>query len=149
MAFWNYPQYPYYQQNQSYTQPSVEPMKWVDGEVGAKAFQMPPGWPPETPIALWDNSEKKIWLKSWNAMGMPNQMQEINYTIKERTNPALLPGNISGDTKYATKEDFEQLKEELHNLSQAMHSNNMSSMNNNMSNNMNNNNMNNNRGNNR
>ncbi len=116
-----YPQYPYaYPQSQSYTS-NVKSMEWVDGEVGAKAFQMPQGWPPETPIVLWDNSEKKIWLKSWNSMGMPNQMQELNYEIKERTNPALLPSNISGDNmQYATKHDIEQIKEEIQNLSQAM-----------------------------
>lgn len=65
---------------------------------------MPQGWPADTPIALWDNSEKRIWLKSWNTMGMPNPMQEINYTIKEQANPVMLPG-VSGDMgQYATKE---------------------------------------------
>lgn len=119
MAYYNYgyPQYPYsYPQSQSYTS-SVKSMEWVDGEVGAKAFQMPQGWPPETPIALWDNSEKRIWLKSWNNMGMPNTMQELNYEIKERTNPALLPGNISGDDMpYVTKADFDQFKQELRDM---------------------------------
>jgi len=130
MAYYNYPQYPYmYPQAQSYTS-NVKSMEWVDGEVGAKAFQMPQGWPPETPIALWDNSEKRIWLKSWNSIGMANPMQEINYTIKERTNPALLPNNISGDTQYIAKKDFDELKsdfdelkEELHNLSRSMQNN--------------------------
>lgn len=126
MAYYNYyQQYPYnmYQPNQSYT-PNIKSMEWVDGEVGAKAFQMPQGWPAETPIVLWDNSEKKIYLKSWNQMGMPNQMQELTYEIKERTNPALLPQSISGDTQYVTKQDFEQLKEEMRNLSHAMQNNN-------------------------
>ena len=120
MAYYNYyNQYPYngmYQPNQSYTQ-NIKSMEWVDGEVGAKAFQMPQGWPSETPIVLWDNSEKKIYLKSWNQMGMPNPMQELEYEIKERTNPALLPGNISGDSsQYVTKEDLEQFKRELRNM---------------------------------
>ena len=120
MAYYNYyNQYPYngmYQANQSYTQ-NMKSMEWVDGEVGAKAFQMPQGWPSETPIVLWDNSEKKIYLKSWNQMGMPNPMQELEYEIKERTNPALLPGNISGDSsQYVTKEDLEQFKKELRNM---------------------------------
>lgn len=118
MAYYNYyNQYPYngmYQQ--SYTQ-NVKSMEWVDGEVGAKAFQMPQGWPAETPIVLWDNSEKKIYLKSWNQMGMPNPMQELEYEIKERTNPALLPSGVSGDpSQYVTKEDFEQFKQELRSM---------------------------------
>ena len=80
---------------------------------------MPQGWPPETPIVLWDNSEKKIYLKSWNQMGMPNPMQELVYEIKERTNPALLPGNISGDNpNYVTKEDLEHFKQELRSMMQ-------------------------------
>ncbi len=118
MSYYPYYQYPYnYQTNQSYSNNNIKSMEWVDGEVGAKAFQMPAGWPPETPIVLWDNSEKKIYLKSWNQMGMPNPMQELTYEIKERTNPALLPGNISGDpSQYATKEDIAQLKQEIHNL---------------------------------
>ena len=124
MAFYNYyQQYPYnmYQPNQSYAN-NIKSMEWVDGEVGAKAFQMPQGWPAETPIVLWDNSEKKIYLKSWNQMGMPNPLQEITYEIKERTNPALLMN--SGDTnKYVTKEDFDQLKKELHNMIQNANNN--------------------------
>ena len=125
MAYYNYyQQYPYlYPQNQSYSN-NIKSMEWVDGEVGAKAFQMPQGWPAETPIVLWDNSEKKIYLKSWNQMGMPNPMQELDYEIKERTNPALLPGNISGDTnQYVTKEDFDQFKEELRNMVSSIGSN--------------------------
>lgn len=118
MAYYNnyYPQYPYaYPQNQTSYTPSIKTMEWVDGEVGAKAFQMPQGLPPETPIALWDNSEKKIYLKSWNAMGMPNQMQELTYEIKEKTNPALLA--VSGSPgEYVTKQEFDKLKEEIEKL---------------------------------
>lgn len=110
--------YPYYYQpTQSYSSNNVKSMEWVSGKVGADAYQMPQGWAPETPIALWDSTDKKIFLKSWNQMGMPNPLQEIDYEIKERTNPALLPGNISGDTsQYVTKEDFEQLKQELRSM---------------------------------
>lgn len=119
-----YYQYPYYyNQSQSYSS-NYKSIEWVDGEVGAKAFQIPQGLPPETPIALWDNSEKRIWLKSWNAMGMPNQMQELTYEIKERTNPALLPGNISGDmNQFATKEDLDHLKKEIQKLSRTISEN--------------------------
>lgn len=39
-----YPQNPYgYQQNQSYANNNLKSMEWVDGEIGAKAFQMPFG----------------------------------------------------------------------------------------------------------
>ena len=127
MPYYNYyNQYPYnsYQPSQSSSPYPVRAIEWVDGEVGAKAFQMPQGWPADTPIALWDNSEKRIWLKSWNTMGMPNPMQEINYTIKEQANPVMLPG-VSGDMgQYATKKDFDDLKEELQKLAQTIQNNN-------------------------
>jgi len=113
-----YTTYPYYPTYQSY-QPSqnVKSMEWVDGKVGAQAYQMPQGWPAETPIVLWDSAEKKIYLKSWNSVGMANPLQELEYEIKERTNPALLPSNISGDmSHYVTKEDLEQLKQEIKNM---------------------------------
>ena len=119
MNYYNsYPQYPYaYPQSQSYTQNNIKSMEWVDGEVGARAFQMPQGWPAETPIALWDNSDKKIWLKSWNQMGMPNPMQEITYEIKEQPKQNFLPG-VSGDMNYVTREELEELKEQIKALSQ-------------------------------
>ena len=119
-----YPNYfnPYvYQNTQSYTSNNIRSLEWVEGEVGAKAFQMPQGWPAETPIALWDSTEKKIFLKSWNNIGMANPLQEIDYTIKEKTNPALLQ-NMSGSNmdNYVTKKDFDQLKQELHNMSDVL-----------------------------
>lgn len=123
MAYYNYYQ-PYNGYQQSYGN-NIKSMEWVDGEVGAKAFQMPQGWPPETPIVLWSNSEKKIYLKSWNQMGMPNPIQELEYEIKERTNPALLPNNVSGDTSnFVTKEDLEQFKQELRGMISSMSNNN-------------------------
>lgn len=124
MAYPNYyyPQYPYQQQSYA-NNTNFEPMKWVDGEVGAKAFQMPTGWPINTPIALWDSTEKKIFLKSWNQMGMANPMQELDYTIKEQPNPMLLE-NMSGKDmgQYATKHELEELRNEVHNLVETMQS---------------------------
>lgn len=99
-------------------------MKWVDGEIGAKAFQMPTGWPVNKPIALWDSTDTVIWLKSWNQMGMPNPMQKLKYEMQEQQTPAL-PGNSASTkpeetlpdmSKYVTKEDLSELKNELRNM---------------------------------
>ena len=111
--FNNYSTYPYYPQ--SYTG-NIEQIKWVEGEVGAKAFQQPVGWPANTPIALWDSTEKKIFLKSWNGVGMANPLQELEYTIKEPINqfPTLPDGNSGSN--YVTREDFEELKQEIQKL---------------------------------
>jgi len=101
------------------TQPA-QGMIWVDGEVGAKAYQMPQGWPSGSPIALWDTNDTVIYLKSNNQMGMPNPLQKIHYTLEENKNQSMLPaGGMSGTPdmqNYVTKSDFEQMKNELKEL---------------------------------
>lgn len=147
MAYNNYPVYPsyYYAQypnqynnqfpaQQSYSN-SPKMMEWVEGEVGAKAFQMPNGWPINTPIALWDSTEKKIFLKSWNQMGMANPLQELDYEIKD--NASLTSGATQDMSQYVTKNDFDELKKEFHEMHDMIH--NMSSSMSNMSGGMNNN----------
>ena len=83
--------YPAYQQQSMMQQPQQvsqamaqgdHGLKWVDGEVGAKAYQMPSGWPPNTPIALWDTNDTVIYLKSINPMGMPNPLQKAHYKLE-------------------------------------------------------------------
>ncbi len=115
-----------YQQTQP-AQPHHSEMgiKWVDGEVGAKAYQMPSGWPANIPIALWDTNDTVIYLKSMNPMGMPNPLQKIHYKIEEQIpkymgqEQAKLP---SGDTaqapqhdmsQYVRKDELESMKDEL------------------------------------
>ena len=111
------PAQPY--QTQSYAPAPQQPVQgilWVDGEVGAKAYQMPHNWPVGTPIPLWDTNDTIIYLKSINQMGMPNPLQKIHYTMEEQQNKAVLPTNqVSGAdrTEYVTKEDFEQMKNEI------------------------------------
>ena len=56
---------------------------WVDGEAAAKAYQLPAGWPANTPIALWDTNDTIIYLKSTNQMGMPNPLQIAEYQLRE------------------------------------------------------------------
>ena len=113
---------------QSYTpapvqQPKV--MEWVEGEIGAKAFQMPAGWPANTPIPLWDSTDTVIYLKSWSPMGIPNPMQKLRYEMPEQQNQALLSGSVgngqSGNldmSQYVTKQDFDQLRNEIRQMNQ-------------------------------
>lgn len=123
---YQYNNYPSYQMpQQSYAQ-NTESMKWVEGEVGAKAFQMPAGWPVNQPIALWDSMEKKIYLKSWNQMGMANPLTELNYTIKDNQNMVpMLPDGLSGHnmSQYVSKEEFEELRQKFDNLMATMNAN--------------------------
>ena len=116
---------------QSYSAPvqqGPKMMEWVEGEVGAKAFQMPNGWPANSPIPLWDSTDTVIYLKSWGPMGIPNPMQKLRYEMPEQQNQAMLmSGNNSSNedksghldmNQYVTKQDFEQLKNEIRNMNQ-------------------------------
>ena len=90
---------------------------WVDGEVGAKAYQMPAGWPANQPIALWDTNDTVIYLKSTNPMGMPNPLQRAHYTLDGMKSGEKREG-YSGDEKpdmsqYVRKEDLERMKQDL------------------------------------
>lgn len=112
----------YYNQMPNYQQTPQQKVgiEWVDGEVGAKAFQLPAGWPVNVPMPLWDTNDTIIYLKSINGMGMPNPIQKVRYTMEQSapTSQSLLPAG-NDDThrqdmsEYVRKEDFEQLKEEL------------------------------------
>ena len=134
MAYYN--QYPSvstgYNQMQYYPMMSASPAPnsplpnsqpgiiWVDGEVGAKAYQIPAGM--TGPVALWDTNDQIIYWKSVNQMGMPNPLQKIKYTIEEQP---LLPAGQSSASQpvqpnpdYATKQDIEQIKQEIRTLMQ-------------------------------
>lgn len=119
--------YPQYQQAYA-QQPQVQQamqnqsgmgIKWVDGEVGAKAFQMPAGWPPNQPIDLWDTNDTVIYLKSINPMGMPNPLQKARYELEGMKTGEKTTG-YSGDaeqkhdmSQFVKKEDLEKMKQDL------------------------------------
>lgn len=127
-----------YNYSQSYQpqpamQQSMTPMQqngpgWipVDGEVGAKAYQIPPGTPPGTTIPLWDINDMVIYLKSVNQMGVPNPLQKLRYYPE--SDPKMLASQtqaMSGDanneqkideSKFVTKEEFEKMKHEIEDL---------------------------------
>lgn len=136
MPSYNYPaMYPTSYQPQSYMpqQPQPQPqisqaqmsgMCWVDGEVGAKAQQIPPGWDITKPFPMWDTNDQVIYLKSFNAMGMPNPLTKLHYTIEEQqsrqapmmSTQAALPSNGASQpdmSEFVKKADLEKMKEEL------------------------------------
>ena len=93
---------------------------WVDGEVGAKAYQLPAGWPANQPIALWDTNDTVIYLKSINPMGMPNPLQKAHYTLEEYRGVGMSGKNGTENTaavpdmkEYVKKEDLERMKQDL------------------------------------
>ena len=128
-GFVNTTGYPYYNtvqpQQQSYApaQQTQLGMQWVDGEIGAKAFQMPAGWPVNVPVVLWDIGEPIIYFKSVNQMGMPNPLYKVRYIVPSDASPMMLPSSeqssVSGSaavadtSKFVTKEDMEGFKNDI------------------------------------
>lgn len=100
--------------------PGVRPMEFVDGKVGALAYQMPPGWQPGNVIALWDSQGPYIYLKSWNQMGMANKIETLEVRTVEDPVQNLPVGGLSGSENFATKDDLNAIREELRNLSSMM-----------------------------
>ena len=108
------------QPQQSYTQPATfKAMEWVEGEVGAKAFQMPAGWPANQPIPLWDSTDTVIFLKSWSPMGIPNPMQKLRYEMPETQGANMLQSGATA-ADYVTKDDLKVLRDEIQSLKDSM-----------------------------
>ena len=107
-------------QQQPFTPGPVKPMEWVEGEVGAKAFQMPQSWPANQPIPLWDSTDTIIYLKSWSPMGMPNPLQKLKYEILESQATPMLTSGAASATEYVTKDDIKSLREEIQSLKDSM-----------------------------
>lgn len=117
---WNYgglnqQMYPQYQQNMPAQQTqNSHGLIWVDGEVGAKAYQLPPNWPANQPIALWDTNDTVIYLKSINPMGMPNPLQKACYKLEGMNSGEKVSGHAEPDmSEYVRKEDLDKMKHEL------------------------------------
>ena len=91
----------------------------VDGEVGAKAWQMPNNLPPNTVIPLFDLDGEHVYFRSVDAYGRMNPLRKGRVVFEEEAK--VLPQGQSGagepirvDTdKYVTKEDFNELKNEI------------------------------------
>lgn len=95
---------PYQQQQANYSQNGII---WVQGEAGAKSYLVAPN----TTVQLWDSEEKRIYLKSADASGMPS-IRTLEYTIvgEDNRNTPLQAGN------YATHKDIEDLQRQIENL---------------------------------
>lgn len=113
--------FPNYQQPMSAAQQPQQGLIWVDGEAAAKAYQMPAGWPANTPIALWDTNDTIIYLKSTNQMGMPNPLQIAEYQLRElrparsgaagREDYTEQTWDEERQNKFASKQELQELKD--------------------------------------
>ena len=119
-----YPQYGYNQpqqaQNVQPVQPTVpqnvpasQPVSsgiiWVQGEAGAKSYQVAPN----TAVQLWDSENQTIYLKSADANGIPS-IKTLDYTIREAipNNNSALVSNFDS-AAFATKDELNTLAQQL------------------------------------
>lgn len=90
--------------------PQSEPIKWVQGEEGAKAYLVAAG----NTVLLMDSENPTFYLKSTDMSGMPMPMKIFDYT--ERTHavkqaPAAVPA-----AEYVTREEFSAFAAKLDKL---------------------------------
>ena len=127
----NYATYPSYvpnYQNSYQTSPANQYMINVDGEMAARAWQMPNNLPPNTVIPLWDLDGQHVYFRSVDAYGRLNPLKKGRVVFEEE--PQNLTQGTSGDTQpteqYMTKDDFknelDQFKNEIRSMMQ-MHNN--------------------------
>lgn len=107
----------------SYGMPANNYWISVDGEMAARAWQMPSNLPPNTIIPLWDLDGQHVYFKSTDAYGRINPIRKGRVVFDEE--PAKIPENESAvsntsneapsidPSKYVTKEDFDGLKQEI------------------------------------
>lgn len=87
---------------------------WVQGEAGAKSYQLAPN----TTMPLWDSEAQVIYLKSADGSGMPS-MKVLDYTVRE--NPSLPPKPVTSDSaEYATKNEVETIKDKVETIKDSL-----------------------------
>lgn len=109
----------------SYGMPANNYWISVDGEMAARAWQMPSNLPPNTIIPLWDLDGQHVYFKSTDAYGRINPIRKGRVVFDEE--PAKISENESmasaptetqtmDSSKYVTKEDFDGLKHEIQDM---------------------------------
>lgn len=101
----------------------------VDGEVGAKAWQMPNNLAPNTVIPLFDLDGEHIYFRSVDAYGRMNPLRKGRVVFDEETQN--LPQGQSRDSNPSSadpefnrmKDEISELKDEIRQMRQAMQQN--------------------------
>lgn len=90
--------------------PQSEPIKWVQGEEGAKAYLVATG----NTVLLMDSENPTFYLKSTDASGMPMPLKIFDYT--ERTHRPRQTPAAAPMAEYVTREEFAAFAEKLDKL---------------------------------
>ncbi len=104
------------QMPQQVQQPQQNSINWVQGEAGAKSFNVEAG----RSVMLMDSESSVFYIKSTDASGMPLPLRIFDYT--ERTQAVNPVSNPIEDThnQYVTKEEFETA---INNINQIIQNN--------------------------
>ncbi len=102
-------QQPMQQQNQPQT---ANPIQWVQGEEGAKAFLVAAG----NTVLLMDSDGSSFYLKSADASGMPLPLRIFDYTERIAA-PKQAPQAIP-NMDYITRGEFEQFASRVESMIQ-------------------------------
>lgn len=98
-------------QMQPMAQPQAqqEPMMWVQGEAGAKAYMVAPG----ASVVLWDSEKHAFYIKSADQSGMPS-MRVFEYTELGGS----VPNVVQPNTNYVTRQEFDALVAQINQMMQ-------------------------------
>lgn len=117
--------YDYNMQAQGYAAPTYQVLQQparipymiqVDGEMAARAWQMPANLVPGTVIPIWDVDGIHVYFKSVDGYGRLNPTRKARIVFEDETQPlpegasssaAAVPGN------YVTKSDFDSFRNEI------------------------------------
>lgn len=102
-----------------YTQPQFQPQQiqvpqqmqqsqqgginWVQGEAGAKSFNVSAG----QSVMLMDSESNVFYIKSTDASGMPLPLRIFDYSERTQNNNPIFNPIEETQEKYVTKEEFE------------------------------------------
>ena len=91
------------------SQTAQEPMIWVQGEAGAKAYMVSPGGS----VVLWDAERYVFYIKTADQSGMPS-MRVFEYTERGGSVPNVSRPN----TNYVTRQEFDALVAKINAMTQ-------------------------------
>lgn len=95
----------------------------VDGEMAAKAWQVPPDMKPGDVIPLWDADGVHVYFKSLDGYGRLNPTRKARIVFEDEA-PAL-PEGTSGASQpaeqpnYVSKSDFDSFRNEIRQMMNA------------------------------
>lgn len=132
---WQFGAYPNYYAGGLQSQPmnsfapqqNTQYMINVDGEMAARAWQMPTNLAPNTIIPLWDFDGQHVYFKSVDAYGRMNPLRKGRIVFDDE--PANLPQGeqqsgaaqpVATDmSRFVTKDDLASLKQEIRSMMQS------------------------------